>query len=80
MENSTEVPQKLKTELPHDPVYAPMTNAKEAEVDQSFEDLQHLLERAPTNDVLYITGDWNAKVGIKYTSVQFSLSVMSDSS
>ena len=80
MENSTEVPQKLKTELPHDPVYAPMTNAKEAEVDQSYEDLQHIIELAPKNDVLFITGDWNAKVGIAYISLQFSRSVISDSS
>ena len=41
-------------------VYAPTT--KEAEVDQSYEDLQDLLELTPGKDVLFITGDWNAKV------------------
>ena len=43
-------------------VYAPTTNAKEAEVEQIFNDLQDLLELTP-KDVLFITGDWNAKVG-----------------
>ena len=44
-------------------VYAPTTNAQEAEVEQFYEDLQDLLEVIPKNDVLFITGDWNAKVG-----------------
>ena len=44
-------------------VYAPTTNAEEAEVEQFSEDLQDLLEVIPKNDVLFITGDWNAKVG-----------------
>ena len=44
-------------------VYAPTTNAKEAEVEQFYDDLQELLELTPKNDVLFITGDWNAKVG-----------------
>ena len=44
-------------------VYAPTTNIKEAEVDQFYEDLQHLLELIPKNDVLFITGDSNEKVG-----------------
>ena len=39
--------------------------AKEAEVEQFYEDLQDLLELTPKKDVLFITGDWNAKVGIK---------------
>ena len=43
--------------------YAPTTNAKEAEVDQFCEDLEDLLELTPIKDVLFITGDWNAKVG-----------------
>ena len=43
-------------------VYAPTTNAEEAEIDQ-FYDLQHLLEVTPKKDVLLIIGDWNAKVG-----------------
>ena len=43
-------------------VYAPTTDAEEAEVDWCYEDLQHLLELTK-KDVLFITGDWNAKVG-----------------
>ena len=46
-------------------VYAPTSNAKEAEAEQFYEDLQDLLELTPKKDVLYIIGDWNAKVGIK---------------
>ena len=42
-------------------VYAPTTNAEEAE--QFYEDLQDLLELTPKKDVLFITGEWNAKVG-----------------
>ena len=42
--------------------YAPTTNAKEAEVEQFYEDLQDLLELTPQKDVLFIIGDWNAKV------------------
>ena len=45
-------------------VYASTTNAKEAEVDQFYEDLQDLLELTPKKNVLFIIGDWNAKVGI----------------
>ena len=44
-------------------VYAPATNAEEAEVEGFCEDLQDLLELTPKKDVLFITGDWNAKVG-----------------
>ena len=44
-------------------VYAPTSNAQEAEVHQFYEDLQGLLELTPTKDVLFIIGDWNAKVG-----------------
>ena len=44
-------------------VYAPTTNAKEAEVEGFYEDLQDLLELTPKKDVLFIIGDWNAKVG-----------------
>ena len=43
-------------------VYAPTTNAKEAEVEWFYEDLQDLLELTPKKDVLFIIGDWNAKV------------------
>ena len=42
-------------------VYAPSTNAKEAEVEQFYDDLQDLLEVTPQKDVLFIIGDWNAK-------------------
>ena len=45
--------------------YAPTSNAEEAEVERFCEDLQDLLELPPKKDVLFITGDWNAKVGIK---------------
>ena len=44
-------------------VYAPTSNAEEAEVEQCYEDLQDLLELTPKKDVLFITGDWNAKLG-----------------
>ena len=44
-------------------VYAPTSNAEEAEVEQFYEDLQDLLELTPKKDVLSIIGDWNAKVG-----------------
>ena len=44
-------------------VYAPINNAEEAEVEQFYEDLQNLLELTPKKDVLFITGDWNAKAG-----------------
>ena len=44
-------------------VYAPTTNAKEAEVEHFYEDIQNLLELTPKKDVLSIIGDWNAKVG-----------------
>ena len=43
-------------------VYASTTNAKETEVEWFYEDLQDLLELAPKKDVLFIIGDWNAKV------------------
>ena len=44
-------------------IYAPSSNAEEAEVEWFYEDLQDLLELTPPNDVLFIIGDWNAKVG-----------------
>ena len=44
-------------------IYAPISNPKEAEVEQFYEDLQDLLELTPKKDVLFITGDWDAKVG-----------------
>ena len=45
-------------------VYAPTSNSEEAEV---YEDLQDLLELTPKKDVLFIIGDWNAKVGSQET-------------
>ena len=48
-------------------VYAPISNAEEAEVEQFYEDLQDLLELTPQKDVLFIIGDWNAKVGSQET-------------
>ena len=48
-------------------VYAPTSNAEEAEVEQFYEDLQDLLELTPQTDVLFILGDWNAKVGTQET-------------
>ena len=44
-------------------VYPPTINAKEAEVEQFYEDLQDLIELTPKKDVLFIIGDWNAKIG-----------------
>ena len=48
-------------------VSAPTRNAEEAEVERFYEDLQDLLELTPKKDVLFITGDWNAKVGSQET-------------
>ena len=47
--------------------YAPVRNAEEAEVERFYEDLQDLLELTPKKDVLFIIGDWNAKVGSQET-------------
>ena len=44
-------------------VYAPTSNAEEAEVKRVYEDLQDLLGLTPKKDILFITGDWNTKVG-----------------
>ena len=49
-------------------VYAPTSNAEEAEVEWFYEDLQDLLELTPQKDVLFIIVDWNAKVGIQETA------------
>ena len=46
-------------------VFAPTSNAEEAEVEQFYEDLQDLLEQTRQNDVHFIIGHWNAKVGSK---------------
>ena len=62
-------------------VYALTSNAKEAEVEQFYEDLQDFLELAPKKDVLFIIGDWNAKVGsqeIPGVAGKFCLGVQSE--
>ena len=48
-------------------VYAPTSNTEEAEVKRFYEDIQDLLELTPRKDVLFIIGDWNAKVGSQET-------------
>ena len=48
-------------------VYAQTSNAEEAEVERFYEDLQDLLELTAKKDVLFIMGDWNAKVGCQET-------------
>ena len=48
-------------------VYAPTSNAEEAEVERFYEDLQDLLELTPPKDILFIIGDWNAKIGSQET-------------
>ena len=48
-------------------VYALTSNAEEAQVERFYKDLQDLLELTPQNDVLFIIGDWNAKVGSQET-------------
>ena len=44
-------------------VYAPISNAEEGEEEWFYEDLQDLLEQTPKKDVLFIIGDWNARIG-----------------
>ena len=62
-------------------VYALTSNAEEAEVEWFYEDLQDLLELTPQKDVLFMTGDWNAKVGRKETpgiTAKFALGVQNE--
>ena len=62
-------------------VYVPTSNAEEAEVEWVYEDLQDLLELTPKKDVLFILGDWNAKVGSQETpgvTVKFGLGVQNE--
>ena len=62
-------------------VYAPTSNAEEAEVEWFYEDLQDLVELTPKKDVLFIIGDWNAKVGSQETpgvTGKFSLEVQNE--
>ena len=56
-------------------VYAPTSNTEEAEVEWFYEDLQDLLELIPKKDVLFIIGDWNAKVGSQETPEQANLAL-----
>ena len=63
-------------------VYAPTSNAEEAEIEWFYEDLQDLLELTPKKDVLFIIGDWNAKVGSQETpgvTGKFGLGMRNDS-
>ena len=48
-------------------VYAPTSNAEDTEVERFYEDLQDLLELTPKKDVIFIIGDWNARVGSQET-------------
>ena len=62
-------------------VYAPTSNAEEAEVEPFYENLQDLLELTPPKDVLFIIGDWNVKVGSQETPVvtgNFGLGVQNE--
>ena len=62
-------------------VYAPTSNAEEAEVEWLYEDLQDFLELTPQKDVLFIIGDWNAKLGtqeIPGVTDTFGLGVQND--
>ena len=62
-------------------VYAPISNAGEAEVEWFYEDLQDLLELTPEKDIVFILGDWNAKVGSQGTpavTVKFGLGIQNE--
>ena len=62
-------------------VYAPTSNAEEAEVERFYEDLQDFLELTPKKDVLFIIGDWNAKVGSQETpgvTAKFGLGIWNE--
>ena len=62
-------------------VYAPTSNAEETEVERFYEDLQDPLELTPKKDVLFIIGDWNAKVGsqeIPRVTGKFGLGVQNE--
>ena len=60
---TTELSLFLSIQYHSNPNYAPTSNAEEAEVEQFYKDLQDLLELTPKEDVLFIIGDWNTKVG-----------------
>ena len=48
-------------------VFVPISNTEEAEAEMFYEDLQDLLELTPKKDILFVIGDWNAKVGSQET-------------
>ena len=62
-------------------IYALTSNAEEAELEQFYEEIQDLLELTPKKDVLFIIGDWNAKVGsqeIPGVTSKFGLGVQNE--
>ena len=62
-------------------VYAPTSNGEKSEVERFYEDIQDLLELTPKKDVLFIIGDWNAKLGSQETpgvTGKFSLGVWNE--
>ena len=62
-------------------IYAPTSNAEEAKVERSYEDLRDFIELTPKKDVLFIIGDWNAKVGsqeISGVTGKFGLGVQNE--
>ena len=59
-------------------VFAPTSNAEEAEVEWFYEDLQDLPELTPKKDVLFIIGDWNAKVGSEEIHGKFGIGVQNE--
>ena len=62
-------------------VYSPISNAEEAEVERFYEDLQDLVELTPKKDVLFIIGDWKAKVGSQETpgvTCKFGLGIQNE--
>ena len=60
------------------PSFAPTSNAEEAEVEWFYEDLQDLLELTPQKDVIFIIGDWNAKVGSQETPGAIGLGIWNE--
>ena len=67
--------------MPTIQVYTPISNAKEVEFQWFYEDLQDLLELTPKKDVLFIIGDWNAKVGSQETpgvTGKFGLGILNE--
>ena len=59
-------------------VYAPTSNTEDTEVERFYEDLQDLLELTPKKDVLFLIGDWNAKVGSQETPGKFGLGIRNE--